>query len=1820
MAAGGEIKNVLTLDVSKFTSALDRATSDLNKLDGQLKGVSKAVETLEKSTSTLGSNITTTAEKFRLLDQTIGNLAAKLGAAAASGFDTVSSKARRASKDIEDFDKTTSKSGSTLLSMSEWTKRYGVALESIKPSLQSVTKSQNDLTKAQKETANAANLSAAEQIKARIKTLESEKETNAKIIAEKQKLAAELAAIENKIRNESLAHKVAADKIEARIGPYGGKNKIAAEMVEATRLDNNANFIKRQRQETLRLIEALREKNNTIVGSLSAEQKAYAQEVALEQERRQMALRAIEEARKEARQKAEAEKEAARIKRQEEKMWRDYEREQRRIATEEARAAQRQARKEAKAAAQAAREAEKQASEEKKAIARAELEEKRQIERQKRDAAKKAAREEAEFNKWIKEEQKKWDREQARVARETAAERKRLEREVAQAAVAAAREQAAAARQAAEERKRAAREAAAIEKQQAQEVIRMWKGMGQLWAASKIQAGLMQTVEQSSSLQQANLRVSILGLSAEEMEEFNRKAYDLARQEKYLSNIDAINARYTALTSLGANKVNLIDATLPAAMQTVQALRLLGFENGNATDVQRNLYGVAEMRQVVYDAEATKRTFDTVFRAAKASGGKINVADLETILRNIGPSASQLSDKGILNLLALAEQMKVAGGAGTGSAGTGVSTVGTMVKMMQLYAAGKPMKIEAIEQFMGAGLMNTDAFKNGDTGFGKRERDALSQVSWKIARSAGFKDIESLMADPMTYMKNIREPLLQFMLRNKDVYFDKGADLNSVEAQNAAFTKFFARSGYSHRAVSMMVMGMDPRFIDRMEKNTKLAQQGDGAAETINKAKEGWIQATTEMKAAASNLASAFEPILEPLGKMLGVIADITNAVANFAKNNPLTAQFALTTVAAGGLVLAIKGVIGTFGAITGISSLLKTLAGNMGATGAAARGMGSAMGSAAANSGLVYDSLMNVWRGSNAVASTVPTMGQRVASVFSSMLGWVKTVALRFTGLGAAFLAGWHVGELIAKLKVGDIAIGTWAASLMDMVATKFKNGWLHIQDLWASESQKLRNAEERAENDRQMRGARRANGIGLSRDEKIAQGFISPEEMTAPERFRWEQEQDYKRSEVWRREQAAKKAKEDEERKAKEQAAEIERQAQEATNNIRLGFGGVGKQYRQFENAFARQFYSAETRAAIEQLKLDGMMNGSSAFMDQARQEVIKMWMGGDLDDGKDPSKRKFLKDGVYGKDGRVTVGGKGYDPLKPWGVDQMDWDAKFAVGTDAEGNVIKKSLNDLQALIAERKALIEAIKAQTFATERAAAADVEANNAAERLADGGIAKKTDGMRALEREFEREEKRTGVLNRNANGDYANPEQAQNYLLKKRQALAEQSRADLANYATDTIEKTRELNAELLTTERERLIASQNAVLQAEDAKWRAVKETFDKELAALDAGTKKHAEMLAVKEAAERRHGDYMEALQKKMARDRMTPLERMIEEWKDVYKQISDLEANWANSFIDTLHQATTTGRADLRSFVLGVANDLSKMMLRKTFGEAIKGMFGQAGGFLKQLIGGAAQGGNSAAATVGQAATGAAANAAGQIAATNAVTTAMQGLSQTSALTNAAMMQMVTQGLSSSTQSLIQNVVQSGVTLTAEQSATLGLMMMTKAAWSAAAALMTIQATQGATSGVGLFGGLLAAAKGGAFDGSYANFADVSFFAKGGSFTNSVVDAPTLFKFANGGKFGVMGEAGPEAIMPLKRGPDGSLGVQVYGAQADQGASAGQTVNISIVVNNPNNPGSDNQQSSGQANDMDVWNRMATKVKAVVREELVTQQRPGGVLYK
>ncbi len=90
--------------------------------------------------------------------------------------------------------------------------------------------------------------------------------------------------------------------------------------------------------------------------------------------------------------------------------------------------------------------------------------------------------------------------------------------------------------------------------------------------------------------------------------------------------------------------------------------------------------------------------------------------------------------------------------------------------------------------------------------------------------------------------------------------------------------------------------------------------------------------------------------------------------------------------------------------------------------------------------------------------------------------------------------------------------------------------------------------------------------------------------------------------------------------------------------------------------------------------------------------------------------------------------------------------------------------------------------------------------------------------------------------------------------------------------------------------------------------------------------------------------------------------------------------------------------------------------------------------------------------------------------------------------------------------------------------------------------------------------GMFGAGAGAASGSTPSGAYNSAASgIKLNAKGGAYaseslsaySNSIVSTPTYFAFAKGA--GLMGEAGPEAIMPLTRSADGSLGVRMVGSQ-------------------------------------------------------------------
>lgn len=152
---------------------------------------------------------------------------------------------------------------------------------------------------------------------------------------------------------------------------------------------------------------------------------------------------------------------------------------------------------------------------------------------------------------------------------------------------------------------------------------------------------------------------------------------------------------------------------------------------------------------------------------------------------------------------------------------------------------------------------------------------------------------------------------------------------------------------------------------------------------------------------------------------------------------------------------------------------------------------------------------------------------------------------------------------------------------------------------------------------------------------------------------------------------------------------------------------------------------------------------------------------------------------------------------------------------------------------------------------------------------------------------------------------------------------------------------------------------------------------------------------------------------------------------------------------------------------------------------------------------------------------------------------------------------------------------------------------------------------------AVSSIGSLFSFGAAAGGSTPSGSYASAAaGVKLNAKGGvyesadlsKFSNSIVNSPTMFAFAKGA--GLMGEAGPEAIMPLTRAADGSLGVRAL--DSGQGQGGGLSVSIGDI-----NFNAQTQQPASQGIASAAGRQLTDAILRTVNDEV---SRPGTPLWR
>ena len=427
---------------------------------------------------------------------------------------------------------------------------------------------------------------------------------------------------------------------------------------------------------------------------------------------------------------------------------------------------------------------------------------------------------------------------------------------------------------------------------------------------------------------------------------------------------------------------------------------------------------------------------------------------------------------------------------------------------------------------------------------------------------------------------------------------------------------------------------------------------------------------------------------------------------------------------------------------------------------------------------------------------------------------------------------------------------------------------------------------------------------------------------------------------------------------------------------------------------------------------------------------------------------------------------------------------------------------------------------------------------------------------------------------------------------------------------------------------------------------------ESINKVLTELEAAnqteTAQYQEMVNVKSAIDKTYYAGLRNLNEKHAKDTETEMEKLVNQWNDMSGQMKSASANWANDFVDMTVEAFNTGKIEWCSFLTSMLTDMNRILIQKTWGGLIGGIFdsiGQqagsalsefaspAGNYLRSLFGfhtDAQQTGTGVIANtigsgvgsaIGSVTTQDPSAAVSQMGSVASVVTSNLNTLSTGLLASTGGLSQMTSGVVQGTQQFgllntgmsvlgIATQAASTVEETASLTTTAALTELSVAATTAASSLMSLSASSTASSAESSSGGL------------FGGLSSLFSFAKGG--VMSSVGSLPLKKYAFGGvannpQMAIFGEGSMnEAFVPL---PDGrSIPVTFANTAPVTGAgTVNAPVYINIEVNNTSDGRSSQQQQVSSGDMSKSWGVIANKVKGLVIQEINTQKRPGGLLY-
>lgn len=1831
MSANGEINNTLKLNVDQFDQALQKASDKLNAFDNSLGKIDSSTNKLEKLVDGLSGNVKNLTNTFNSLESRLTD-SIKAMSGVRKNSDSISNSFKKTDKAVNEAGRSVEKTSKKIETLSDFTKVYEKRLKSLNPLIEKTSKGQQVLEEQSKSTGKEIEKLSEKTLANNAKVLQSEIRTNQKILEERREMAAKAAQIQKRAEvNLAVQQKLYS-------GTFFGKNKNstsekAVEMRQNIDLwRKEAEAAKAVKDQIFSVIRDIEYQNGALKNGVSLIDQQLARTQALALQNKELANQ-----QKSARQQQlQAEQQAKRLLEARKNFVGPPTANNVPYGQHQASLAQ-------------ARQSYLTSSQFVGPAVATQLQKQMQAyyENSKNFIGPLPANHLSNI--------KSYGQQQAASQQQNA-----LQQQMHQQQMSNLRLQ--------------QQQMHQMHKEQtsfAKEIIAMYVGL-------KIQQGIGGTVHKNMELEQSQFRVGLWNLPKDEQQRFLNKSKELTKSEKYLTQNEAIDARLDAMAAMGGNHEKTIDATLATATRVAHILRATGNETGSNSDLVKNLYGAAEARNVMNNPDEVNKTFEMMLKMSNISNGKLKVADIETVMRNMGSMRADVSTDAWYKIAALAEQFKTAGGGNGG--GGGVASVGTMLKMLSIYGSGRTITNRAVTDLVGADILN-DGFDGGDASKAFKNNAKDSKAFTKLMKNAGFKDLRSLTEDPVTFVANMRGQLLDYMMQNGNferffgkgtkrwTYDKKGQMINNEgnivdrgeqnKIEQAGFTRLTAGMGWSNKMVDAMTTMLNKNFIDRANEVAESAKKSADSQQALKEAQDTLKGSADNLMASLGRLAESFAPLLPLITGFTKGLSGAIDSVAGFMSLHPSIAMVTGLGVAFGATALSaalLFGKINLLGRIIGVFVPSFFSAGKVAQQTAV---QFAASGSSATTAGAAISGMAN---GTAGVTSKVSTMSGRVLGLLTGILKWAGWI-----GLG--LLVGQMFISWIDSVNKNETPLRTSFQRLVQGLRDDLISGLQGLHTFWNNTLIKLGIDTENARRNLQelenykgevltipVKGMSKEEGGGFTSTPKMrevgdkitslinkrdsSQAMIkAPTSVMGLTEAKFNLKQTNAQLANWQ--------------KALNQAgliyiekgpyagtvvtkAEINKNnkllktkqasAAKATNSLPSGVLPTPSDIANYNSGAAPAIGGGDTAPKVSSGSKGREWNNLfRADVTKARQEAqqydvdISELLGEPVNYAT-KAKSEFVKRWMEGKwddnnDPRSRPFAKGaYNSETGWLESQIDWNGSY------------KGMNAQDALDAfESKFRTEDSKAATqFAAERNASTLEDFRNTFEEFINQDKGK-SDALMALERQFSRYEVRNPIARENST-----------YQDQKTWALNNQVAKDSIAKANDSKNTNKQLGIDLLDSDVDRRKASAdfnyNEVSKEINSQRKALQDRIDitGTMMDTDANAKEeYNKLIKVQESSEIEFTQRLILENEKRVRASESATQQMLRQYADLKAGIEDVNKTWTGKAIDSVSELITGKMSfkdfDWRQIGSDIFADYANVLVKDSASKLITSAMGDQSVFdmAKSLMNGKAAGG-----------TGWISEQFNKWRGLGPYATSVDP--QTGESTDRSIdavaplferlktsITPLTQGMSNLWESV--SSASQGLWTFASDAIVKAINALIQ--W-ATSLLASSSASTASSSGSWLStlfqagsaymsGSSGASGGGGTYAGINSDTGTYGMFAKGGVFSNSIIDDPTPFKFAKGGSFknGLMGEAGPEAVMPLTRDSSGRLGVSIHEGASGGGVVQQNYVTISIDVKGD---GSSNSTSSGA--NADDYKEMSKQIEAIVVDQVIKQTKPGGALYK